>query len=111
MNLIIEQQARLLLIESSYVYAKTHLRQVIPQKIMNELQFALQSRCCQKCGEPGEDSKLCNSLNCLCRFVSITLFDILALIITIVWLGMIKDSFIIIIIIFVLCSGWFCLDV
>ena len=83
---------------------------------MNELQFALQ-RCCRKCGEPGEDSKLCNSLNCLCRFVSITLFDILALIITIVWLGKIvdsKDSFIIIIIIiiiFVLCSGWFSLDV
>jgi len=43
-------------------------------------------RCCRKCGEPGEDNKLCNSLNFLCRFSCITLYDLLALTIVVVWL-------------------------
>merc|ERR1712012_348214 len=43
-------------------------------------------RCCRKCGEPGEDNKICNSLNFLCRFSCITLYDLLALTIVVVWL-------------------------
>ena len=44
-------------------------------------------RCCRKCGEPGEDNKMCNSLNFLCRFSCITVYDLLALAIIIIWLG------------------------
>jgi len=43
-------------------------------------------KCCRKCGEPGEDSKMCNSLNFLCKFSCITLYDLLALAIIIIWL-------------------------
>lgn len=43
-------------------------------------------RCCRKCGEPGEDNKMCNSLNFLCRFSCITVYDLLALAIIIIWL-------------------------
>jgi len=43
-------------------------------------------RCCRKCGEPGEDNKICNSLNFLCRFSCITLYDLLALAIIVIWL-------------------------
>merc|ERR1711902_148560 len=43
-------------------------------------------RCCRKCGEPGEDNKICNSLNFLCRFSCITLYDLLAHTIVVVWL-------------------------
>jgi len=43
-------------------------------------------RCCRKCGEPGEDNKVCNSLNFLCRFSCITFFDLLALAIVVIWL-------------------------
>ena len=51
-------------------------------------------RCCRKCGEPGEDNKVCNSLNFLCRFSCITFFDLLALAIVVIWLGKIKTNFI-----------------
>ena len=44
-------------------------------------------RCCRKMGEPGEDSKFCNSLNFLCTFSCITFYDILAFAIIVVWLG------------------------
>ena len=44
-------------------------------------------RCCRKCGEPGEENKVCNSLNFLCRFSCITFYDLLALALTIIWLG------------------------
>jgi len=43
-------------------------------------------RCCRKCGEPGEENKVCNSLNFLCQFSCITFYDLLALAITIIWL-------------------------
>merc|ERR1711956_115207 len=43
-------------------------------------------RCCRKCGEPGEDNKVCNSLNFLCRFSCITIYDLLALAIVVIWL-------------------------
>merc|ERR1712107_148416 len=35
---------------------------------------------------PGEENKVCNSLNFLCRFSCITFYDLLALAITIIWL-------------------------
>jgi len=44
-------------------------------------------RCCRKMGEPGEDSKFCNSLNFLCTFSCITFYDILAFAIIVVWLA------------------------
>merc|ERR1712066_1204310 len=43
-------------------------------------------RCCRKCGEPGEENKVCNSLNFLCQFSCFTFYDLLALAITIIWL-------------------------
>merc|ERR1712244_8112 len=43
-------------------------------------------RCWRKCGEPGEDNKLCNSLNFLCRLSCITIYDLLALAIVVIWL-------------------------
>ena len=49
-------------------------------------------RCCRKCGEPGEENKVCNSLNFLCQFSCITFYDLLALAITIIWLGKKRNS-------------------
>merc|ERR1712018_44250 len=43
-------------------------------------------KCCQKCGEPGDGSKFCNSLNFLASFSCITIYDILALVTTVIWL-------------------------
>jgi len=54
--------------------------------ILIALRFVFQ-RCCRKMGEPGEDSKFCNSLNFLCTFSCITFYDILAFAIIVVWLA------------------------